>query len=349
METPASSARGTGTEASASSDRRTRSAVGPPLVALRRGCFAGSVSVQGNRGGSPRVALDFCGVWCKQATGTSAVVASRVRQLRKRKPRPRPRASTWTIRYAITAQIAVLVAALILGLAFLGHRYLTMGIGVLLLDAFMLVTLAPLYRQHRLRVRDLGLRTTAPARAVGLVAIAFLAVAITNALWLHGVLDKPAQSLGITLHAGTIDTILIGAGLTVSAPVIEEIFFRGLLYRVLRNRMSIIPAAVIAGFVFGAVHGMAYPLNTLPPRMVFGVIACLLYERTGLPIPLHGASRTHRWQCIRSRGQPPGRDRLRRVWRSRSHPPAVCRHPALLSRPSIPASRVGDRTPHHRP
>jgi membrane protease YdiL (CAAX protease family) len=241
------------------------------------------------------------------------------------------------------------VAALILGLAFLGHRYLTMGIGVLLLDAFMLVTLAPLYRQHRLRVRDLGLRTTAPARAVGLVAIAFLAVAITNALWLHGVLDKPAQSLGITLHAGTIDTILIGAGLTVSAPVIEEIFFRGLLYRVLRNRMSIIPAAVIAGFVFGAVHGMAYPLNTLPPRMVFGVIACLLYERTGLPIPLHGASRTHRWQCIRSRGQPPGRDRLRRVWRSRSHPPAVCRHPALLSRPSIPASRVGDRTPHHRP
>ena len=89
-------------------------------------------------------------------------------------------------------------------------------------------------------------------------------------------LGKPVQSLGVTLHAGTIDTILIGAGVSVSAPVIEEIFFRGLLYRALRNRMSILPAALIAGFVFGAVHGMAYPLNTLPPRMVFGVMACLL-------------------------------------------------------------------------
>lgn len=121
--------------------------------------------------------------------------------------------------------------------------------------------------------------------------MAFIAVAITNALWLQGVLSKPVQSLGITLHAATIDTILIGIGLSVSAPVIEEIFFRGLLYRALRNRMSILPAALIAGFVFGAVHGMAYPLNTLPPRMVFGVIACLLYERTGSLYPsmaLHG-------------------------------------------------------------
>jgi uncharacterized protein len=77
----------------------------------------------------------------------------------------------------------------------------------------------------------------------------------------------------------------------VTAPVVEEIFFRGLLYRALRNRLSILPAALIAGFVFGAVHGVAYPLNTLPPRMVFGVIACLLYERTGSLFPamaLHG-------------------------------------------------------------
>jgi uncharacterized protein len=220
-----------------------------------------------------------------------AAVASQVPHLRKRKPRPRPRASTWTIRYAITAQLAVLVAALIIGLAFLGHRHLAMGLGVLLLDAFMLVTLAPLYHQHRLRSRDLGLRATAPARAVRLVVGAFIAVAITNGLWLQGVLGRPVQSLGITLHAGTIDTILIGIGLTVSAPVIEEIFFRGLLYRALRNRMRILPAALMAGFVFGAVHGMAYPLDTLPPRMVFGVIACLLYERTGSLYPsmaLHG-------------------------------------------------------------
>lgn len=230
-------------------------------------------------------------VWRDGEPGISPAVTVQVRRLRKRKPRPQPRASTWTIRYAITAQIAVVFAALIIGLAFLGHRYRALGIGVLLLDAFMLATLLPLYRQRRLRARDLGLRATPPARAVGLVVLAFIAVAITNAVWLFGVLGKPTKSLGFTVHAGTVDTILIGIALSVSAPVIEEIFFRGLLYRALRNRLPVISAALIAGFVFGAVHGMAYPLDTLPPRMVFGVIACLLYERTGSLYPcmaLHG-------------------------------------------------------------
>lgn len=216
---------------------------------------------------------------------------SQRRPLRKRKPRPQPRSSTWTVRYAIGALVAVLVVALLLGLAFRGHRNLALAAGGLILDALMLLTLAPLYRQHRHLFRDLGLRATAPAKAVGLVVLAVIAVAVTNALWLHGVLGKPAQSLGITLHVSTIEKILIGVQLCASAPVVEEIFFRGLLYRALRNRMTVVPAALIAGFIFGAVHGVAYPLDTLPPRMVFGVIACLLYERTGSLYPamaLHG-------------------------------------------------------------
>ena len=181
--------------------------------------------------------------------------------------------------------------AVVLGLVFRGHRYLALGVGGLMLDAFMLLTLAPLYRRQRLRLRDLGLRATAPAAAVGLVVLAIVAVAITNAFWLQGVLGKSAHSLGIVLHPGTAEKIVIGVQMCASAPIIEEIFFRGLLYRALRNRMNVAAAALIAGFIFGAVHGLAYPLNTLPPRMVFGVIACLLYERTGSLYPgmaLHG-------------------------------------------------------------
>jgi CAAX protease family protein len=220
-------------------------------------------------------------------------VRSLARQPRKHKRKPRPRlgSSTWTIRYALGALVAVLAAALAIGLAFRGDRPVALGVGGLILDAFMLLTLAPLYRQHRLRSRDLGLRSTAPASAVGLVVLAIIAVAITNGLWLQGVLGKPVQSLGITLRPSSLETVLIGVQMCVSAPVIEEIFFRGLLYRALRNRMNVAGAAVLAGFIFGAVHGMAYPLDTLPPRMVFGVIACLLYERTGSLYPsiaLHG-------------------------------------------------------------
>jgi membrane protease YdiL (CAAX protease family) len=211
--------------------------------------------------------------------------------LRKRKPRPRPRSATWTVRYAIGALVAVVAVALLLGLFLRRESRLALGLGGLVLDAFILMTLVPLYRQKRLRLRDLGLRPTAPGKAIGLVALGAVAVALTNALWLQGVLGEPIQSLGFSLHVSTLSKVVIGVQLCVSAPVIEEIFFRGLLYRTLRNRMSIVSAALIAGFLFGAIHGIAYPLNTLPPRMVFGVIACLLYERTGSLYPsmaLHG-------------------------------------------------------------
>ncbi len=71
----------------------------------------------------------------------------------------------------------------------------------------------------------------------------------------------------------------------VSAPVVEEIFFRGLLYRSLRNRLGVARAALLAGALFGLVHITGYPLITLPIKAGFGVLACLLYERTGSLLP----------------------------------------------------------------
>ncbi len=45
------------------------------------------------------------------------------------------------------------------------------------------------------------------------------------------------------------------------------------------------PAVVIAGVLFGLVHITSYPLATLPVKAAFGIIACLLYERTGSLLP----------------------------------------------------------------
>jgi hypothetical protein len=111
-------------------------------------------------------------------------------------------------------------------------------------------------------------------------------IAIVNAIWIQGVLGHAQpNSLGVRLHEGTLEKILTGFALAVSAPVVEEIFFRGLLYRALRNRLSVASAAIIAGVLFGLIHGITFPLNTLPPRMAFGIIACLLYEATGSLYP----------------------------------------------------------------
>lgn len=208
---------------------------------------------------------------------------------RKRKRRPAPPNAGWTVRYAIVALVAVVIAAILEGLvlrALLGRGPLRIGIGGLLLDATMLASLVPLYRRRRFKPEALGLRRAPLGRSIGLVWLGLVTVAITNALWLQGVLGrKQPDSLGITLRGTTVALAVAGIFIALSAPITEEIFFRGLLYRALRNRLSVPVAAAIAGILFGLVHGLSYPLNTLPPRMVFGVIACLLYEETGSLLP----------------------------------------------------------------
>lgn len=207
----------------------------------------------------------------------------------RRKRRPAPVSSGWTIRYAFAALVAVLVVAVAAGVLIrllIGRGALALGIDGLLTDAAMLASLIPLYRRHNFSPRALGLRGAPPARSVGLVFAAVVAIAITNSLWLRGVLGlKQPDTLDISLRGSTAALVVAGAFIAVSAPIVEEIFFRGVLYRALRNRLSVPWAAAIAGIVFGLVHGISYPLDTLPPRMVFGVIACLLYERTGSLLP----------------------------------------------------------------
>lgn len=63
----------------------------------------------------------------------------------------------------------------------------------------------------------------------------------------------------------------------IFGPICEELLFRGLLYGWLRTRMSVVPAALISGFIFAIYH--------VDPQMVPGLWAvgfglALVYERT---------------------------------------------------------------------
>jgi uncharacterized protein len=189
----------------------------------------------------------------------------------------------------LVAYLVVAVALVLEGLLvnlFIPRGAARVGVSGILIDATMLACLIPLYRRRAFRPRDLGLRAAPPARSVGWVTLAVVVVAVVNLVWVQGLLGfKAPDSLGITLRGSTFGLLSAGFVLCLSAPVAEEIFFRGFFYRALRNTMSVPRAAVIAGVLFGLIHGLAYPLDTLPPRMVFGVIACLLYERTGSLLP----------------------------------------------------------------
>ncbi len=116
--------------------------------------------------------------------------------------------------------------------------------------------------------------------------LAFVAYVLVTGLWVAVVHPREGvNALADVKHESAINVALTVFQVAVSAPLVEEIFFRGLLYRSLRNRLALLPAALIAGAMFGLVHITSYPLDTLPVKAAFGVIACLLYERTGSLLP----------------------------------------------------------------
>ncbi len=204
-------------------------------------------------------------------------------------PKPTARSREWSVRYAVLASY-VCTFTVVLGLSaifYLGLDVrLPVGAGVLAVDAVLLGALLPLKRRRGLSREDLGLRAVPAGRSFGLVLLALLAYGALGALWLA--LLRPHAAAGQLANvdrASTLSIVLAVAGVAISAPIVEEVFFRGLLYRSLRNRMAILPAALLAGALFGLVHITGYPLDTLPVKAAFGVIACLLYERTGSLLP----------------------------------------------------------------
>lgn len=200
-------------------------------------------------------------------------------------PAPTARARAWSVRYAIAALAAAMAVALAIAYALRGLGVgVPHGIGALIVDALLLATLVPLYRSGALRPVDLGLRRV-PARSVGLAILGLVAYGLSSATWASWAHPPPVHSIfaGVSKQSTSV-IVLTGLAAVLSAPVAEEIFFRGFLYRSLRNRMRILPACLLVGLVFGLGHTQ-YPLLVRPVLAIFGVIACLLYERTGSLLP----------------------------------------------------------------
>jgi uncharacterized protein len=125
-----------------------------------------------------------------------------------------------------------------------------------------------------------------------LALVAFLTFAI---LWAT-LIEKPEQTTAEDLGVDESDLALIAAGVmfVVTAPIAEELFFRGFFYGSLRSGLPVVPAALINGLVFGLIHA-ASGFSAVPALIVFGVILCLLREKTGSLYPciaLHAANNT---------------------------------------------------------
>jgi membrane protease YdiL (CAAX protease family) len=205
----------------------------------------------------------------------------------RRPPPTTSRSRTWTVRYAAVAFVAVI--ALSRGVSALrsvaGFAWPEATRGVLIVDALFLLALVPLRRSGRLGLADLGIRKTPRKLAVGLVLLGLTGTVLFDGVW-RTVVNLPRVEDGLTglPHRSLAVIILTGVAMCFSAPIVEEIFFRGFLYRSLRNRMAVVPAALIIAIIFGLGHTQ-YALLERPQQAMFGFIACLLYERSGSLLP----------------------------------------------------------------
>ncbi len=149
----------------------------------------------------------------------------------------------------------------------------------------------------RPRAWQFGLRSAPLGFTAAIAGIGVLSFVVFSIAYGAIVQPKSPQKVVENLGADTNTALLISGAVVVIlvAPICEELFFRGFLYRILRLRMAWWAAALIDGLVFGVVHGSSTSISALPILAVLGIVFCWVYERTGTlfaTIALHALNNT---------------------------------------------------------
>lgn len=129
---------------------------------------------------------------------------------------------------------------------------------------------------------DFGLRATQIGEALlGLIA-AYVAFLVFAGVWesLLGLDDKEQVVQKLGANDGALGLVAVVALTCVVAPICEEFFFRGFFFPALANWRGPWTAAVVTGFVFGAIHIGSAPVGDLVPLAFFGFALCVLRWRT---------------------------------------------------------------------
>jgi membrane protease YdiL (CAAX protease family) len=165
-----------------------------------------------------------------------------------------------------------------------------------------------LFARHRASMRALGI----PRRPLAEIAAGLLAGLLLVGILVYGfgwVLARVLQALSSGRHVAVPrqlptgihdgNTLLAAVLVLAAAPICEELFFRGLLFKGLRDRMRFVSAALISAVLFGLAHLQealpgpwqgAFLLVTVLAFVGFGL--AFVYERRGnivASMAAHGA------------------------------------------------------------
>jgi membrane protease YdiL (CAAX protease family) len=152
-----------------------------------------------------------------------------------------------------------------------------------------------------------GLRAAPLKSTIQIAALGGLTFFLFSLFYAKVFQPKNPQTIVQDIGADTSTLLLVAGAVVVIgvAPLCEELFFRGVLFRVLRQRMPLWPAAIVDGILFGLVHGH---LVILPVLAVLGIVFCYVYERTGSLFPtiaLHSLNNTIAYGATTNNGWVP--------------------------------------------
>lgn len=191
---------------------------------------------------------------------------------------------TYALVYALTGILTVTVKQVPL-FAGEARRAVFSLIGTLIQDGVLLgLSVLLLHRKYQYSIRQnlLQLRHTADVIASGLMGGIFilLGVSLVNIIlqYILHITPQPQEVVLLLLKMRTPWLFLSYAILiVVIAPIVEEIFFRGLVYSYFRGQYGAGWAIIISGLIFSAVH---LSLWAFPGIFIGGMGLAYLYERT---------------------------------------------------------------------
>ena len=166
------------------------------------------------------------------------------------------------------------------------------AVALVVADLILLAVVVVFARRgaERLTPATLGVRRTRFWPAVGWMLAIYFGVVATQGVWLvilaiAGAAGRGAGGHETTTHLAAPAALLVLLGVAITAPIVEEVSFRGYLFPALTRWRGPWTAAALTAVLFGAAHALVYPPALLPLMVAFGFGACLLFWFTGSLLP----------------------------------------------------------------
>lgn len=104
---------------------------------------------------------------------------------------------------------------------------------------------------------------------------------VLSALESFGLIENFEPQALVTLFQDGGDPLAIGLlviAAVVLAPIVEEIIFRGCIYRFFKSQTTLLPAQIVSGILFSMMH---WNLLSFIPLVLVGIFLARVYEKTG--------------------------------------------------------------------